>query len=96
MAADIPIFAIAFDQLTGERREVAHSLIKEHANGWWHNFSDLWFVGGGSPVEWRDLLKHIVADTPTTLLVFPVKAGAGWAGSGAEAASKLQWLHKNM
>ena len=92
----IQMYAIALDKLTPERREVIHEIVKEKANGWWHNFSDLWIAGGLSPQEWRDLIRPVIKGTPSSVLVLPISRNRGWAAFGIGAAKRFKWLHRNM
>ena len=88
-----PLFVIAFSELSRERGEVVQELVKEKCNGWWwHNFPDLWIVGGGSADYWRDFFKPVIRGTASEVLVLRLAdTGVEWASMGLP--SRYQWLH---
>jgi len=88
-------FIIVFDELSDERREVAHALIKEKSSGWWHNMPNVWIAGGHNASYWRDELKPIVAGTSATILVMRLPSELPqrhWAFFGPKAEEKTLWL----
>lgn len=88
-------FIIVFDELSDERREVAHAFIKEKADGWWHNMPNVWIVGGRDAGYWRDELKPIVAGTDAAIFVMKLPTELPqrhWAFYGPKANEKTRWL----
>jgi hypothetical protein len=88
------------------QRNKVQAVVKEHANGWWHFFADLWIVGGrggtghGPTTEWRDLiLKSLGAGSGVGVLVLqlpPNSADRWWAMSGPDGETRAEWLRKNL
>jgi|GEM_PF-2358631 len=87
---------IIFDQLSDERREVVHELVKAKADGWWHNMPNIWIVGGKTSEFWRDELHPVIAGTGASILVMRLPrdlAERRWAFQGPNAKTKTDWLH---
>lgn len=85
---------IALNQATDAHREAVQAIVKVHATGgWWHNFADLWIVGGRDVIYWRDLIKPTLALSPAQVLVMrlPDDNARGWATAGVPEP-KFRWL----
>lgn len=90
-------YIIVFDQLSNERREVAHELIKANANGWWHNLPNVWIVGGQTVSFWRETLHPVIASTGASILVMNLPAEPStrsWAFYGPRGSQKAKWLYE--
>lgn len=95
MALPDDSYIIVFDELSSERREVAHALIKEKANGWWHNMPNIWIVGGHTSVYWRNELKPVIVGTNAAILVMRLPKELplrDWAYFGPKAEARTRWL----
>lgn len=96
MALPSNSYVIFFDALSDERREVANSFIKAKANGWWHNFPNVWIAGGHNAVFWRDGLQHVIEGTGSSVLVLSLPASPSdraWAFQGPNSGAKTKWLY---
>jgi hypothetical protein len=92
-------FIIVLDRGTSEEREAIHALVKEHARGWWHRYTDLWIVVGlASTPEWRDVLKPaITRGSESSVMVFQLpESGIRWAYFGPHSMEKTAWLHREL
>lgn len=89
----VPLFVIILDQANDAEREAMQGIVKKHAEGWWHRFEDVWFVGGKTAAEWRDLAKPAIKAGPSAILVMrlPDKPRA-WSYYGPQAKERLKWL----
>lgn len=89
-------YLIVFDQLSDERRDVAHEIIKANANGWWHNMPNVWIVGDHDAAFWRDILQPVISGTGASVLVLhlPPPGGRGWAHFGPGSESKTEWFYR--
>ena len=97
MALPVDSFIVAFDQLSDDRREVAHALIKAKANGWWHNLPNVWIAGGHDAAFWRDELKPVIEGTGASMLVLhlpPDLRNRSWAFFGTKSEEKTRWLRQ--
>lgn len=92
------MFAIAINRATPLQREQVHGIVKQHANGWWHGFADLWIVGGKSAGEWRDLVGVIFPKSPSGVLVLKldVKSRGTWASRALWTEANKDWLYRNL
>ena len=94
--SDGPWFTIAANRITPQQREQIHGIVKEHANGWWHGFADLWIVGGKSASEWRDLVGVAVPHVPSGVLVFKVDSDTKgtWAYRAKMNDNGREWIKR--
>ncbi len=94
----VPKYAIIINRATPEQREQVHGIVKEHANGWWHHFADLWIVGGKTTTEWRDLVGVAVRLGPTGVLVLKidVESAPTWAYRAHLPESASEWLQGHL
>jgi hypothetical protein len=82
------------DHGTPEEREAIHALVKEHANGWWHRFANVWFVGGRTAAWWRDTLRPAKRPGSSILVLrLPDPDGRAWASIGPNSPERFHWLH---
>jgi hypothetical protein len=95
--ADDLFFAISVDRANNSALEAAQSIVRNHANGWWHRHVNLWIVCGLTAEEWRVLIKPVLS-TGSSVLVLqlpPEETKRDWAYSGPDAKNKCGWLHRN-
>lgn len=87
-------FLIALNKATDENREAVQAIVKVHADGWWHNFTDIWIVGGHSASYWRDLIAPTLMNSTAEVLVMalPLDGGA-WATSKVKTAN-TKWFNE--
>lgn len=91
-------YLITIDQLSDERREVIHELVKVKASGWWHNMPNVWIVAGLSHTQWRDELHPVINGTGASILVIELpdaKANRMWAFNGPNSSAKTKWLYED-
>jgi hypothetical protein len=86
---------IVLDRATPEEREAVHALVKQHAKGWWHQFSDVWIAGGKTSREWRDILRGTIPGGTSSLLVIalPEEGRRQWSFRGPRVRRRTRWLH---
>lgn len=89
------MFIVVLDQATDDHREAVQAIVKAHANGWWHNFTDVWIVGGHEVTYWRDLIKPTLALSPARVLVMglPDMGQRAWATAGLPQPM-FKWLRE--
>lgn len=92
------MFAIIADRITPAERERIHGIVKEHANGWWHHFADLWIVGGESASRWHELISVAIPDDdPSGVLIVKLDTGrAQWAWRARLKESGQDWIRENL
>src|SRR5437868_4271855 len=93
------MFLVLLDEATAESRAAVHESIKEHAagRGWWHHFPNVWIVGGGSAIFWRDLLRNLIPP-PGSVLVMKLPDQDPerlWAYSGPGSSTRTKWLNES-
>lgn len=87
-------FLIALNKATDENREAVQAIVKVHATGWWHNFTDVWIVGGHNAPYWRDLIAPTLMNSTAEVLVLALPSGGGsWATSKVKTAN-TKWLRE--
>lgn len=99
MAASEKKFAIVFDDLSDERREVIQEIVKERTDSWWHNFPNVWVVAGSDAIAWRDAVRPVIKGTSASVLVLMVPDTGErprWAGFGPNIQAKMDWFKKNV
>lgn len=91
---DKPTFVILADRIGPEKREAIHEVVKQHSEGWWHHFTNVWIVRGHTAKFWRDAV--IGLGTPSSVLVLnlPAEKDRTWAYAGPKAEERAEWLHK--
>lgn len=89
------LFIIILDHADDGEREAVQAIVKDNAERWWHRLEDIWFVVGRSSGEWRDLVKPVIKQGPSSVLVMalPAKGDRRWAYFGPKADERLRWLH---
>ena len=75
-------------------REEVHQQIKQHARGWWHHFPDVWFAGGMSVTEWRDLIGEVLPKGVELLVIRLPDTQRSWAYRGQRLRKVTEWLHE--
>lgn len=91
-------YAISVDRATAEELNNVQEIVKANADGWWHRHASFWIVGGQSASKWRDLIKPVLTESPSTILVLRLPGkdvGRWWAFAGRDAEAKCKWLHDN-
>lgn len=91
-------YAIVANNITPVQREQIQAIIKANANGWWHNFADLWIVGGRNASEWRDLVGVAVLPAASAVLVLAVDTSDAhaWAYKGVLGQGASEWLRSDV
>ncbi len=92
-------YIISVDQATSEQLNSVHEIIKQHANGWWHHFINVWIVGGGETAQfWRDQIKEAIKTGEASALVLKLPESIderNWSLFGVNSGKRGAWLHKN-
>jgi hypothetical protein len=90
--------AIIVNRATPAQKEQVRAAVRRHAAGWWHNFTDLWIVGGEqSAVEWRDLVAPIFPYRPSGVAVFKLDTEwPAWALKATLSEPARDWLQKHL
>jgi hypothetical protein len=92
MIMDSPCIIIVSGARLHEK-EAVHEVIKEHANGWWHHFADVWIVGGQTTGYWIENLSPVVAEGPSRLLIMALPENLGGrAYSGYMTDDEAEWI----
>lgn len=60
---------IILDRAKPAEREAVHEAIKENADTWWHQFTNVWIAGGHRVSFWTDLIRPLLPDGPSGLIV---------------------------
>jgi hypothetical protein len=60
---------IILDRATSAERNAVHEMIKTHASGWWHHFTNVWIAGGHSTLYWNRLLAPLIPAGQSAILV---------------------------
>jgi hypothetical protein len=97
--SDVPMFVIAANRITAQQREQIQAIVKAHANGWWHSFSDLWIVGGKTAIEWRDLVGVVAPFSEGAgVLVLKIDTASDktWAFRAKMSKAGRAWIRKNL
>ncbi|MBD3322391.1 MAG: hypothetical protein GF350_14920 [Chitinivibrionales bacterium] len=92
-------YVVLLDRAGNEEREIVHSAIKEHANGWWHRHENTWIVGGLTSAKWRDVVKEAMFSGPSSVLVLALpreEAKRYWSYYGPKSKERCKWLHDNI
>lgn len=63
------MFLLAIGPSSDDQRNAVQSIVRAHANGWWHHLPDVWIVGGHDHTYWGNLIKPVLAMSGTKLLV---------------------------
>jgi hypothetical protein len=81
------MYLIVTSQANDSQRNAVQAIVKEHANGWWHQLPDICIVGGHDHVYWRDLIKPVLLLSNASVIVFQLpdeKKHRMWAAAGVE------------
>ena len=90
-------FVLLLGYATDTQREQVQTLVKEHANGWWHHVPDAWIVGGHDHKFWANTVGPILSGTAARLLVLELPHETSqrmFAQRGRASRSSLDWLWK--
>ncbi len=88
---------IILDSATSEEREAVQSAVKQHANGWWHYFGDAWIAGGHTPVYWQNVLKPLLPDGRSSVLILALPEGKNERKTGGymiDLDKRMRWIRK--
>ena len=78
---------------TRNEREGVHEVIKEHANGWWHNFVDVWVAGGQASSFWSNVIVPELENGHAKLLVLDLPSNLNERSYGGFMANdEAEWL----
>ena len=82
------------DDATPEQQNIVSKFLKTKPYGFWHHFSDSWFVTDRSetltPLELRDELKRLLPGKTT--FVVQMDDPTNWAGFGK--TENFKWLRE--
>jgi hypothetical protein len=89
--------AIVTEKINDTQRDLVHAAVRQKADAWWHQMSDIWVVESElSPKEWVELLGIIFPTQPSKLLVLKLsdKSDIRWSSMMPEKAA--DWFHEHM
>jgi hypothetical protein len=90
---------IVLNAATNDEREAVQAIVRVHARGWWHRFADAWIVGGYEPAFWKTLIKPVIPNGSSSVLILALPESAAdknFAYYGVETEDRNKWLLQNL
>ncbi len=89
---------IALNEANDYQRDAVQAIVTAHTDLWWHEFTDVWIVAAFTPAYWRDLIKPVIANGRTAVLVVrlsPNDRAGKWASFGPDDSQRMSWFREN-